>query len=174
MALHGKPNFYIDEKTYNDLVGPRFWTVNEVPPERYAQVRNFLAADDTLAVFASGNIPVDRSGEIAGFDRARIERNPKQGEPDINVYHYGIGKPVKGLYPVYGPIKDKSIVRHWPQSLDEFAAYERTTLRCPWCHSTYSAQIHNAGEVCGNQAMTGANPAECSPTHPCQGRLEFI
>lgn len=50
-------------------------------------------------------------------------------------------------------------------------------LRCPECgswHSTDSSVLNSgmsAGDVCGNQAMTGPNPKKCSPEHPCRGIL---
>jgi len=53
-------------------------------------------------------------------------------------------------------------------------------LRCPLCGSWYNddsdkSVIHSgmyAGDVCGNQAMTGPHPEKCSPDHPCKGILE--
>jgi hypothetical protein len=50
-------------------------------------------------------------------------------------------------------------------------------LRCPLCGSWYStdpAVINSgmsAGDVCGNQSMTGPHPDKCSPEHPCPGIL---
>ena len=47
---------------------------------------------------------------------------------------------------------------------------------CPLCGSWYKSHpeyglFWEAGDVCGNMAMTGPNPAECSPDHPCPGVL---
>lgn len=50
-------------------------------------------------------------------------------------------------------------------------------LKCPQCGSWYSAGTSeidsgfSAGDVCGNQAMTGPHPERCSPEHPCRGIL---
>ena len=50
-------------------------------------------------------------------------------------------------------------------------------LRCPLCGSWYSTEPSmlnsgfSAGDVCGNEAMTGPNPEKCSPDHPCPGIL---
>ncbi len=50
-------------------------------------------------------------------------------------------------------------------------------LKCPLCGSWYSTDPSvlnlgvSAGDICGNQAMTGSNPEKCSPEHPCEGIL---
>ena len=50
-------------------------------------------------------------------------------------------------------------------------------LVCPLCGTRYSNDPtminlgYSVGDVCGNQAMTGPNPDECSPEHPCRGIL---
>lgn len=50
-------------------------------------------------------------------------------------------------------------------------------LRFPLCRSWYAVDPSlmtsrfQAGDVCGNEAMTGPNPEKCSPEHPCEGIL---
>jgi hypothetical protein len=47
-----------------------------------------------------------------------------------------------------------------------------TDFRCPLCGSWYSSDAgYSVGEVCGNQSMKGTNPDQCSPEHPCPGKL---
>ena len=51
---------------------------------------------------------------IAGFDHIRIEDNPKQNEPEINVDHFVVGIPDENdMCPVYGPYKEGAHLPHW-------------------------------------------------------------
>ena len=49
-----KPNFYITDKNFNDLIGSGYWSIQDLPPNGAEQVRPFLSGGDTLGVFASG------------------------------------------------------------------------------------------------------------------------
>jgi hypothetical protein len=48
----------------------------------------------------------------------RIEGNRVEDEPPLNVYHYGIGQKDANGYPVYGPVKDKTVAPHWSELQD--------------------------------------------------------
>lgn len=111
-------NFFITEENYIEIQGPGFWQRHDVPPDRWDQVGgHFGDHEDTLAVFTSGHLPKPVASEqhtaAAGIDWLRIERNPAPGEPDINSYHYVVGMPTSGRYPVWGPYKRGCFVEHW-------------------------------------------------------------
>jgi hypothetical protein len=112
-----KPNFFITKKNFEQLIGPGFWKIQDIPALRAQQIRPFLGSQDTLAVFASGLAPrqLNHISEelIGGIDWVRLESSPKDKEPPLNVYHYVIGKETENGYPVYGPYKDGSIAGHW-------------------------------------------------------------
>ena len=124
--MASKPNFYITCDNFKLLVGRGFWEIRDIPPERCEQVRPFLNNIDTVGVFASGIAPIylERSSadDIGGLDRIRLEPNPKDKEPDLNVDHFIIGRPDSNGYPVYGPYKNGGIIPHWPQdnAIDEY------------------------------------------------------
>jgi len=113
-----EPNFYITNENFTGLVGGGLWNINDIPPERWAQVKDHLGGVDTFAVFASGIPPQAATGiggHIGGIDWVRLESSPKSGEPPLNVYHYGIGQPDDNGYPVFGPIRNGSIAPHWSE-----------------------------------------------------------
>lgn len=120
-----RPNFYITAGNFEHLIGPGFWKLNDVPQKRWEQIKDHLGQDDTIAVYASGELPVvGGSGRTGGIDWIRLEENPRPTEPDLNAYHYVIGQPTGGLYPVYGPYKKGARVSHWCEET-ELEAYFR-------------------------------------------------
>ena len=121
------PNFYITEANYYQLTGPGFWYINDVPPERWAQIKDHFAQENTIAVFASGidphKIDAPAGAEIAGIDWIRLEPNPKGNEPLLNVDHYVIGPSDEFGFPVYGPYKEGAVVSHHLHNEDEIDKY---------------------------------------------------
>ncbi len=119
-----RPNFYITRENLNELVGPGFWKVNDLPQERWNLIKDHFGSVNTFAVFASGIAPTQHtfqpppSSLVGGIDWVRIENKPRAGEPPLNVYHYVIGQPDEFGYPVYGPIKDGSSASHWSELKD--------------------------------------------------------
>ncbi|MBM3988179.1 MAG: hypothetical protein FJ294_09515 [Planctomycetes bacterium] len=119
------PNFHISFRNCEALIGAGMWSIIEVPPDRWAAVKDHLGKTETLAVFASGVAPRASprvEAHIAGIDRVKLEHHPKPGEPPLNVYHYGIGRPDGHSYPVFGPIRNGSTAPHW-SDLDDLAVY---------------------------------------------------
>ncbi|MGB8658129.1 MAG: hypothetical protein WCE90_10160 [Candidatus Zixiibacteriota bacterium] len=119
-----EPNFYISHENFKQLIeGPGFWYKNDVPPERWAQVGKHFNNDDSFAVFASGSVvrPVESKGvqAVGGIDWIRLEANPKEGKPQLRVYHYVIYQPDDKGYPVYGPYRDGCLVPHWCYNIDD-------------------------------------------------------
>ncbi len=110
-----KPNFYISEQTYNSLIGPGYWSIQDLPDSRAQQVRPFLASKDTIGVFASGVAPTasEMRGPIGGIDWVRLESNRMKGEPPLNVYHFVIREHDGQGYPVYACKSGESIAPHW-------------------------------------------------------------
>ena len=110
-------NFYITHENFENLIGPGFWMINDLPPPRWEQIKDHFGEDETLAVFASGTAPTQADpcfgDAIGGIDWVRIESNRKTGEPPLNVYHYVIGPPDEHGYPVYGPVVNGSKAPHW-------------------------------------------------------------
>jgi len=98
------PNFFITEANYYQLVGPGFWKINEVPPQRWGRVAPHFGSEVSFAVFASGEPPFKINPTpmevIGGIDWMRLEPNPKIGEPEINVNHYVIGPSGQNGFPV--------------------------------------------------------------------------
>ena len=111
------PSFHITSENFEDLIGPGFWEIHEVPLNRLAQIRDHFADVDTYALFASGSAPRPEippsSTPAGGVDWVKLERNPRSGEPPLNVYHYVIGHPDERGYPVYGPLRGGSMAPHW-------------------------------------------------------------
>ena len=127
-SKQGIPNFHISVENFKSLVGPGFWEIQDLPPERARQIGDHFADIDTLAVYASGIVPRPDippfNVSTGGIDWVRIERNPRPEEPRLNVYHYVIGHPDAHGYPVYGPILGGSIAPHWSH-LEDLEAYFR-------------------------------------------------
>jgi hypothetical protein len=120
-----RPNFYVTSEQLNHAVGPGFWSIQDLPPARAEAIRPFLNNGDTLAVFASGAMPLlatSEGAEIGGIDWIRLEPNPRDGEPALNAYHFVILQHDRKGYPVIGPIKDGAIISHWsePASIDMY------------------------------------------------------
>ena len=135
------PNFYITESNFEEITGSGFWTINDIPPCRWSKVSQFLVREDTIAVFASGVLPLQfprSTTELhGGYDWHRLEANPGPDEPDVNVYHYAIGAPeidASGVirYPVCGPIKNGALIEHWPKYyLKELLTYYASSPLAP-------------------------------------------
>ena len=109
-----RPSFYITAANFLTLIGPGFWQLNDVPPSRWKQIKNHFGAADTLAIYASGELPaIGGSGSPGGVDWIRLEGNRREDEPDLNAYHYVIGQPTGDVYPVFGPYRKGARVKHW-------------------------------------------------------------
>jgi hypothetical protein len=120
-----EPNFYITAENFSELVGDGLWTINDVPLQRLAQIKDHFGKVETFALFASGIAPRACTGteaRVGGIDWVRLEKHPKPGEPPLNVYHYLIGPLDERGYPVYGPILNGSIAPHWSE-LDDLDSY---------------------------------------------------
>jgi hypothetical protein len=121
-----RPNFYITEENFADIVGSGLWAIQDVPPERAEALRAFLNNPDSLAVFASGIAPrqVDRSDTTAvgGIDWVRLEPVRRPGEPPLNVYHFIIGHRDEIGYPVRGPFREGAIAPHY-STLEDLEVY---------------------------------------------------
>jgi hypothetical protein len=116
-----KPKFYITKENFLSLIGPGFWSIQDLPNERAEQVRPFLAGDDTLGVFASGSPPQAMLGMesvVGGIDWVRLESHRKCQEPPINVYHFVIKCADQHGHPVYACKEGKSIAPHWSEWSD--------------------------------------------------------
>ncbi|MBX9678663.1 MAG: hypothetical protein K2X38_07850 [Gemmataceae bacterium] len=116
-----KPNFYISEENFRALIGPGYWSIQDLPPARAEIVRPFLASKDTLGVFASGLAPQSIASVcdvVGGVDWARLESNLKSQEPPVSVYHFVIKAPDENGYPVYACQNNESIAPHWSEWQD--------------------------------------------------------
>lgn len=124
--LNKTPNFYITTQNYNDLIGNGLWSINDNPPDKWSEIKDFFGGNDTLAIFSSGNPPGNLgafSGPVAGIDWVRIESRPKAGETPLNVYHFSVGHPDVNGYPVYGPILNSTIAPHWSNLEDVYVYF---------------------------------------------------
>lgn len=113
-----KPSFYITAENFHNLIGPGFWSIQDLPADRVEQVRPFLNSQDTLGVFASGTPPKmmpSGSNVVGGIDWVRLESRRKVNEPPLNVYHFVIKKPDAQGYPVFVCRNGTSIARHWSE-----------------------------------------------------------
>jgi len=126
MTKRQQPNFYITVDNYYQLTGAGFWEINDVPPQRWKQIKDHFGDENTMAVFASGSSPTiitqENNKAIGGIDWVKIERNPKDKEPPLNVYHYVIGKPDNIGYPVYGPYRKGQLAPHHSE-LEDLGPY---------------------------------------------------
>jgi hypothetical protein len=61
---------------------------------------------------------------IAGLEVLTCEKNPKEGEPEGNAYHYVIQQINDPYYPylIHGPFKSGMFVEHWfeAEQLDRY------------------------------------------------------
>jgi hypothetical protein len=113
-----KANFYITEENFRALIGPGYWSIQDLPANRAEQLRPFLSTQDTLGVFASGCPPqvINGGGDVVGgIDWVRLESRRKANELPLNVYHYVIRKPDEYGYPVFACRPGKSIAPHWSE-----------------------------------------------------------
>ncbi len=113
-----EPSFYITDENFRSLIGPGFWSIQDLPADRAEQVRPFLSNGDTVGVFASGVPPQTTtvgSDVVGGIDWVRLESRRRDDEPPLNVYHFVIKKPDEKGYPVYACREGKSIAPHWSE-----------------------------------------------------------
>jgi hypothetical protein len=95
------------------------WDIREVPPEHWDKIPGVQRLRDTVAIMGSVGItdPQTLNGihSIAGLDVLTYERNPIEGEPEGNAYHYVIQQINDPRYPylMHGPFKCETIVSHW-------------------------------------------------------------
>jgi hypothetical protein len=107
--------FRITAANFREIVaGSGCWLINDLPPDRAAQLRPFLNNSDTFAVFASGDLP----GRIGGIDWIRLESNPVLNEPPLNAYHFTIECADEQTYLVNGPYRDGALMPHWGDGPD--------------------------------------------------------
>lgn len=120
------PNFYINQGQFDQLVGPGFWTINELPLPLASRIGAHFGNVDAFAFYCSGvkMPPFGATGNVplAGIDWVRMENQPKPHEPPLNVYHYLVGTPGSSGYPVYGPFEEGGLAPHWSE-LDDLDAY---------------------------------------------------
>jgi len=104
------------------------WDICEVPREHWDKIPSIQRLRDTVAIKGSADItaPQILNGihSIAGFDVLTYEKNPMEGEPEGNAYHYVIQQINDPRYPylMHGPFKSETIVPHWfdAEDLDRY------------------------------------------------------
>jgi len=104
------------------------WDLCDVPPKHWGNIPGIQRRRDTFAIKGSANITdpqvLNGINSIAGLDVLTCEKNPKEGEPEGNAYHYviqQINDPCY-LYLMHGPFKSGMFVEHWfkTEQLDRY------------------------------------------------------
>ena len=118
-----KPNLHVKLSVLKTITSLTCWKRDDLPDEESKKIASFLGSENTFGVLISGTLdPSLYRGNntiIAGFDRIRIENNPKPNEPDLNVDHFVVGVPDENEWcPVYGPYKEGGHLPHWCEEED--------------------------------------------------------
>lgn len=126
MSISTRPNFYLTEEAYKQLVGEGEWKINEIPLNVAVKIKGHFGVETSFGVFASGLAPVPTgfTGQtpVAGIDWIRQEDNLLPNEKPLNVYHYMITQKVTEGYPVYHMGKQQTVAPHWSE-LDDLKVY---------------------------------------------------
>jgi hypothetical protein len=100
-----EPNFYLSPSDYGALVKSGEWRINDISLDIASGIRRHFGNPSSFALFSSGLSPEAAAANpqtlVAGMDWVRAEDNPKEREPELNVYHYLIGSSGRLGYPVY-------------------------------------------------------------------------
>lgn len=92
-----KNGFKIPKDLFDEVINKSedSWIRCDVNERAEKIIAPSLSGEKTLGVFASGsasNLHQEEYGleTVGGIDRLRIENNPKNGEPPINIDHYAV------------------------------------------------------------------------------------
>jgi len=112
-------NLCIHQKNLSKILENGFWRRKDVPQNEWKYISKFATKEKTFGILISGSFEEPRrahnkEGIIAGFDWIRVEENPRQGEPELNVDHFVVGQPDNdGYCPIYGPYRTDAHLPHW-------------------------------------------------------------